>query len=89
MCTSSSESSIKVPDYKNWIITLWHIGKDSISEYSGRMFHCEWNLTENIILRIYSKTIEKNKNKVRTEIQQNPNITIEELKKAILEKILK
>ena len=35
-----------------------------------------------------SFSIEK-KNKVRIEIQQNPSIPIEELKKAIIEKILK
>ena len=46
------------------------------------MFHCEWGLAENMILRIYSKTIGNNKkknNKVRIEIQQNPRITIEKL----------
>ena len=88
LCINSSRSSLIVPDYKSWIITLWHIGKDSISEYSKEMFHCVWNLAENIILRIYSKTIE-NKQRVRIELQQNPSISIEELKKAILEKILK
>lgn len=82
-----SGSSIKIPNYKYWIITLWHIGKDSISEYSKEMFHCEWNLTEHIILRIYSKTIER-KNKIRSEIQQNPSISIDGLIKAIIEKIL-
>ena len=81
-------SSITMPKYNYWLITLWHIGKDSISEYSGEMFHCEWNLAEQMILRIYSKTIGK-KNIVRSEIQQNPSIFIEELKKAIIEKILK
>jgi hypothetical protein len=88
LCIDSSKSSIKIPDYKYWIITLWHIGRDSISEYSGPMFHCEWSLAENLILRIYSKTIEKNNKIVRIELQQNQNISIEDLKKAILKKIL-
>ena len=83
-----SGSSIKVPNYKYWLITLWHIGKDSLSEYSKEMFHCEWNIGEQMILRIYSKTIEKKK-KVRIEIQQNPSIPIEKLIKSIIEKILK
>ena len=81
------KSSINIPKYNYWIITLWHIGKDSISEYSREMFHCEWNLAEQMILRIYSKTIEK-KNKVRIEIQQNPTIPIEKLIKLGIEKIL-
>lgn len=84
----SNNFSITIPYYKYWIITLWHIGKDSITEYSGKMFHCEWNLAEQMILRIYSKTIGK-KNKVRIEIQQNPSIPIEKLIKAFIEKILK
>jgi len=84
------KSSINVPKYNDWTITLWHIGKDSISEYSGKMFHCEWNLAEQMILRIYTKTIENNKNsRVRIEIQQNPTINIEQLvKKMGVEKIL-
>ena len=58
-------SSIHILNYNDWIITLWHIGKDSISEYSGKMFHCAWSLSEKLILRIYSKTIEKKKKIVR------------------------
>ena len=54
------------------------------------MFHCEWSLAEQMILRIYTKTIKKNNNnRVRIEIQQNPTITIEQLiKKLGIEKIL-
>ncbi|MGI0051747.1 MAG: hypothetical protein ACRD8K_08420, partial [Nitrososphaeraceae archaeon] len=43
-------SSIHIPNYNDWIITLWHLGKDSISEYSGKTFHCEWSLAEKLIL---------------------------------------
>ena len=46
------------------------------------MFHCEWSLAEQMILRTYTKTIRKNKNnRVRNEIQQNPTISIEKLLK--------
>ena len=33
-------------------ITLWHIGRDALSEYSREMFHCKWDIAEKIILRI-------------------------------------
>ena len=85
LCINSS--SIQVPNYNSWIITLWHMGRDSISEYSGEKFHCQWNIAEQIILRIYSKTLENKTNKVRIEVQYNPTISIEELKKRILEMI--
>jgi hypothetical protein len=80
-------SSINLPHYKDWIITLWHIGKDSLSEYSKEMFHCKWDLAEKIVLRIYTKEL-RNKKKVRIEVQQNPKISIEELQNAILKKLL-
>ena len=82
-------SIVKIPSYKDWTITLWHMGKDSLSEYSKEMFHCKWDLAEKIALRIYSKELILNKTrKVRIEVQQNPGISIEELQKAILKKIL-
>ena len=84
-----NNSSVNLPSYKNWTITLWHIGKDSLSEYSKEMFHCKWDLGEKIALRIYSKELRENgKKKVRIELQQSPNISIEELKNAIIKKIL-
>jgi hypothetical protein len=83
-----TNSTVKIPSYKNWTITLWHIGKDSLSEYSKEMFHCKWDLAEKIALRIYSKELQTGKKKVRVEIQQNPNISIEKLQNAIIRKIL-
>ena len=82
-------SSLNLPPYEDWIITLWHMGKDSLSEYSKEMFHCKWDLGEKIALRIYSKELQvSKKKKVRIEVQQNPRISIEELKHAIMKKIL-
>ena len=83
-----NNSSITLPHYKDWTITLWHIGKDSLSEYSKEMFHCKWDLAEKIALRIYSKELERGKKKVRIEVQQNPNISVGELQNAIMKKIL-
>ncbi len=81
-------SSINLPHYKDWIITLWHMGKDSLAEYSKEMFHCKWDLAEKIALRIYSKELERGNNKVRIELQQTPNISVGELQNAIMKKIL-
>jgi len=81
-------SPITLPHYEDWIITLWHMGKDSLSEYSKEMFHCKWDLGEKIALRIYSKELQRGNNKIRIEVQQNPRISIEELQNAIIKKIL-
>ena len=52
------------------------------------MFHCKWDLAEKIALRIYSKELQRGKKKVRIELQQNPNISVGELKNTIMKKIL-
>ena len=53
------------------------------------MFHCKWDLGEKIALRIYSKELERGKKKkVRIEVQQNPTISVGELKNTIMKKIL-
>ena len=40
---------ITIPSHKGWTITLWHLGRDSIAEYSKEMFHCQWNIAEQVI----------------------------------------
>ena len=52
------------------------------------MFHCKWDLAEKIALRIYSKELQTGKKKVRIELQQNPNISVGELRNTIMKKIL-
>lgn len=79
---------ITIPSHKGWVITLWHLGRDSIAEYSKDMFHCQWNIAEKVVLRIYSKELTNGKKKVRMELQQNPQIDIENLQKSILNKII-
>ena len=26
---------VKIPEYKSWIITMWHFGRDALVEYNG------------------------------------------------------
>ena len=42
-----SGSSIKIPNYKYWIITLWHIGKDSFPVFKKNLGF--WIIKRNII----------------------------------------
>ena len=79
---------ITIPSHKNWTITLWHLGKDSLSEYSKEMFHCKWDIAEKITLRIYSKELTNGKKKKRIELQQSPQMDIETLQMSILKKII-
>jgi len=77
-------NTIRIPNKDNWTITLWHIGRDSLQEYSGERFHCIWQVAKNLCLRIYSKEMKLQTRKdkgtiIRTEVQENPKMSIEYL----------
>jgi hypothetical protein len=75
-------SDIKISNKDDWIITLLHINRDSLTEYSGPKFHCSWKEAKNLFIRIYSKELKlngKKKNIIRLEIQENPDILFKTL----------
>ena len=72
-------SNIKIPNKDDWIITLWHLHRDSYEEYSGEKFQCCWKMAKNLFIRIYSKELRLNKNIIRLEIQENPDILFKNL----------
>lgn len=75
----NSETYIpSIPSYKHWIITMWHLGRDSLTRYSGQKFDIEFQSAHGVIIRAYSKQW-KNKNKIRMEVQEYPNKPIEQL----------
>ena len=63
---------IKIPSYKNWIITMWHFGADSISSYHGERFHISLSNFDKTVHNIYSKQYGK-RQKIRIERQEYPN----------------
>lgn len=68
----------------SWTVTMWHFGRDSLTEYSGERFHITWE--EGLkVFRIYSKGFKnKKKMKIREEIQEYPN---KPLKEAFIDKL--
>lgn len=69
-CASSSICNI--PDYKEWIVTMWHFGRDSLTEYSGEKYSIRIEDAKHILATIYTKDF-KNKTKIRIETQEYPN----------------
>ena len=67
-------SEIKIPNKDDWKIVLWHLNRDSATEFSGEKFHCSWKVAKNLFIRVYSKEL-----KLRIEIQENPDITFKQL----------
>jgi hypothetical protein len=66
-------SEIVVPSYKEWIVTMWHFGADSLVEYSGEKFCMKWKTAEKIIIQAYSKTFKNKKYRIRLERHESPN----------------
>jgi hypothetical protein len=61
-----------IPDYRKWVITMWHFGRDGLLECSKRDFHIAVGKARHIVQRIYTKDFGKYK-KPRLERQEYPN----------------
>ncbi len=64
---------IIIPSYKDWIVTMWHFGADSLVEFSGEKFSMKWKTAEKIMIQAYSKVFKNNKCKIRLERHEYPN----------------
>ena len=59
-----------------WTIKMWHFGKDALTSYSGEKFEITWEDSLKLF-NIYSKEYCNKKMKVRKEIQEYPNKSLE------------
>lgn len=64
-----------IPDYKTWIVKMWHFGQDSLTCYTGEMFEMSWGDALGVF-HVYSKNDLPNKKKVsvREEVQECPKM---------------
>jgi hypothetical protein len=78
-------NDIFVPEYKNWIVTMWHFGADASIEYTGEKFSATWGVGENALIRAYSKDIGRDgKTRIRLERQEYPGKSLAD---AIMDKL--
>jgi hypothetical protein len=83
-------SAAIIPDYRSWVVTMWHFGADSSIEYSGEKFSASWKIGEHELIRVYTKefhcTAGKDgvRTKIRVESQEYPQSTVEHAIKNIL-----
>jgi hypothetical protein len=67
---------IHIPNHNSWIVTMWHFGTDSLSEYAGDKFEMAWEDGEHALLRIYSKDM-KDGIRIRKERQEYPGMRLD------------
>ena len=71
-----SQSSVTIPPHFQWIVTMWHFGADALIEYSGEKFSVTWETAENVLVRVYSKSMNDNRSRIRLERQEYPRTTL-------------
>jgi hypothetical protein len=74
--TVSQLPQILIPNHNSWIVTMWHFGTDSLSEYAGEKFEMTWEDGEHALLRIYSKDM-KDGIRIRKERQEYPGMRLD------------
>ena len=70
--TGRQDVRLVVPDHMEWIVTMWHFGVDSVTEYAGEKFSCTWEVGQNALIRAYTKDFRNGKTRVRLEKQEYP-----------------
>ena len=61
-----------IPDHNSWIVTMWHFGTDSPSEYTNDKFEITREDGQNALMRIYTKDL-NGSTIIRKERQEYPN----------------
>ncbi|MFZ0329464.1 MAG: hypothetical protein WBP64_02230 [Nitrososphaeraceae archaeon] len=76
--TISPLPQIQIPNHNSWIVTMWHFGTDSLSEYAGEKFEMTWEDGEHALLRIYSKDMKDGiRIRIRKERQEYPGVRLD------------
>jgi hypothetical protein len=76
--TSSGCASSDVPDPSTWIVTLWHLGRDSLTTFSGDKFNVSWEVAEHALVTAYCKEWKHGETRVRIEKQEYPRKSLPE-----------
>jgi hypothetical protein len=56
------KKSLFLPEYGSWVVTMWHVGRDSIERYAGEKFEVAWEDFTGEWIRAYSKEMLENSN---------------------------
>lgn len=71
-CNKYSLHKVPIPRYTGWIVTMWHFGVDTITEFTGKEFEVTFGDGISDLYRVYTKRMKDGRNKVRSERQEQP-----------------
>ncbi len=69
----SVKDDLEIPHHMDWIVTMWHFGTDSLTEYAGERFSVKWEVAQNAFIAVYSKQWKDGKCRIRKERHEYPN----------------
>jgi hypothetical protein len=94
--SADSALPLAIPECGSWIVTMWHIGFDSLERYAGEKFEVAWEDFKGEWIRVYSKqkminSVTDTKGRkgkkrpiIRIEKQEYPNDTLHDAVEARL-----
>jgi hypothetical protein len=86
-CTPiKSRGTCSIPEYRTWITTMWHFGRDALSGFNGAKFCITLETAQHILTRLYVKEFH-NKKRIRIERQEYPNTTLVDSLNTILDNL--
>jgi hypothetical protein len=99
----SGSPLLVIPQCGSWLVTMWHIGFDSLERYTGEKFEVAWEDFKGEWIRVYSKQMmminnsvtdtkgrkgSKKRPIIRIEQQEYPNDTLRDAVEARLSSML-
>ena len=73
---NTTVSTINIPHYNTWIVTMWHFGADSRLQCTGEKFSITFQEGRDALLRVYTKQRERKDTRIRIERQEYPRKSI-------------
>jgi hypothetical protein len=74
---SCGTQHLRIPDPKQWVVTMWHFAADGLVEYSGDKFTVTWEKGQNVLVRAYAKKMKDKRTRIRLERQEYPNKSLQ------------
>jgi hypothetical protein len=61
-----------IPNYLDWIVTMWHFGADALITYEGEKIYTSWEVGQHALITAYAKDWKDGKSRIRIEKQEYP-----------------
>jgi hypothetical protein len=81
-----SRGTSSIPEYRTWITTMWHFGRDALAEFNGEKFCITLKMAQHILIRLYAKDF-NGKSRIRIERQEYPNTKLVDTLNSILDNL--